>query len=284
MSFCLCGTRIFLVFRKDKTRREIGGGQARRGGNGRSMPRKPREKLRERDQNRSHARCSTPQAPVVRELQHRARQSSANGWLRGELPNDVSVDSQGILLGLVDSRPRESRRDWVPHNRPGKQGGDQPLLQLKQDVRKLDPRARTAVDGIVTAVGAAACPRCSRNVQAHRVRSVDVNAIAPGAALWPHVDARIASGTCALLVLLRAPAQGGDLRIAKQAGEEGVAWRSCGGGQHHVKYRMRDTESTALYREGEYVVMDGESYVHEVTRVTGNVERVSLAVTLLCPR
>ena len=144
------------------------------------------------------------------------------------------------------------------------------------------PRLRQMVTQVQQAAGGMACPRCSCPIHQHHLKMADLNAIPPGAALWPHVDEVVDGGACALILLVRSAVRGGDFRVARS--DEEVVWQTCREDARRVKYRMRDTESVALFREGEYVVFDGEKYLHEVTRVAGDVERVSLAVTLVCPR
>ncbi len=86
-----------------------------------------------------------------------------------------------------------------------------------------------------------------------------------------------------MLVLLQAAAIGGDLRVALEPGEDSVAWRGSGEA-YTVARRMRDTASCGLWRAGQYALLDGCRYVHEVTRVSGAVARLSLSVTMSCHR
>ena len=85
------------------------------------------------------------------------------------------------------------------------------------------------------------------------------------------------------MVLVQAPVAGGDLRVARQCGTEGVGWRAAGPDAMFVARRMRDTTSCRLHAAGQCALIDGCAYVHEVTRVSGSVPRVSLSLTLECP-
>jgi hypothetical protein len=218
----------------------------------------------------------------LRELHHSARAQCGNGWLRAALPDEVWQPLRSILLPLTDSTLTKSAA-WVAHNREGEQASDAPMLQLKRNILKTR-ELHQVVSAVQVAAGEISCPCCHFPIHRHHLKNADVNAIGPGAALWPHVDEVVEGGACALLLLVRAAVQGGDLRVETSGNVEEVAWQTCGEDASRVKYRMRDTESTGLFREGEYVVVHGEKHLHEVTRVAGNVVRVSLAMTLVCPR
>ena len=106
---------------------------------------------------------------------------------------------------------------------------------------------RNARDRVWHEVGQKSCPRCKHSIHEHtHDTSLDINRIEPGAALWPHEDVQVSEhGEIAAVVLLQRAELGGDFRIARWPGEEGVIWRLTEGAAT-VRSRMRDTVSCDL--------------------------------------
>ena len=140
-------------------------------------------------------------------------------------------------------------------------------------------------------VGALHCSTCNMQVNMHTVQAVDLNRLRPQAALWPHEDIAVGGAKTSVLLCLLQPATiGGCLRVARVAshvthGTEhtGVAWRAVDKRSTTLARRARDTESTGMQIIGDSVLLDGCSYVHEVTKVCAGMDRLSLSVTLRCP-
>ena len=129
------------------------------------------------------------------------------------------------------------------------------------------------------------CPRCGRFVSEHDVVDADLNVMKPNAALWPHMDEHLGvrkGRVVTALVLLQPATAGGQLRVSRAAGEDGVAWRSMSSDAITLARRSRDTMLVPLFSHGDACVMHGERFVHEVTRIRGDLTRVTLVLTLKC--
>ena len=112
---------------------------------------------------------------------------------------------------------------------------------------------------------------------------MDINRIGLGAALWPHQDEKVSPhGEVSAMVLVQRAELGGDFRIARKSGEVGVAWRPMDDAKT-LRDRARDTVSSDM-RVGDCVLFEGCAYVHEVTQVHGPVDRISMVLTIRCPR
>ena len=108
--------------------------------------------------------------------------------------------------------------------------------------------------------------------------AIDSNQLRPHAAIWPHID--VAAGP-SLLVVLQPAEQGGSFRIAT---EKDVNWRDAAAGGLAFARRARDTVCLPMNDCGDVCFFDGCSYAHEVRPVYGRKPRVSVAMTLACPK
>ena len=239
------------------------------------MPRKP---ARIRDPNRSHAERKAPSAA---QTLRNATPLGGPGWERFCL----SAPTVEALSSALSKTPLHKLK-WLNHSQPSWQKGSLPMKQHQKITsnREVGDLWRQVRDSVCHELDQKACPRCKISLREHaRDTPVDLNKIVLGAALWPHQDTVVSPhGEVSAMVLVQKAELGGDFRIAHNSGEEGVTWRPMEDAAT-LRDRVRDTVSCDM-RVGDCVLFQGCEYVHEVTRVHGPVDRLSMVLTLRCPR
>ena len=242
------------------------------------MPRKPK---RQRDPERSHGRSLAVASPP-RPLLHSERPQSGPGWVHLRL-------STAAHSGLLDQLAVTALtgRAYHAHSEQGEQASDGPMKQRWLMGSAAWKTWKGVVEVALGCLSGIACPRCGGDMSGHTLFGADLNVISPGSALWPHIDLEDTVGSegqghVVCLVLLQASTAGGLLSLAKKPGECGMKWREAGTGPGAVARRRRDMMTVPLLESGDTCVVDGCSYLHEVTRVRGTMVRVTLSLQLSC--
>ena len=232
----------------------------------------PRKQKRKRDPDRSHGRGPVV-ALVPRHLAHSPPTMQGAGWTCTRLTPHAAERLCSLLSSTRPTGPA-----WHPHNAPGQQGNDLPLLQRALLGSSAWAKWQPAVRETLSELHELLCPECGRAISSHQFVSCDLNRVRPKAALWPHVDKLIGDCRVVLLVMLQPAAIGGHFRVARR---EGVAWRDVDGASALAR-RERDTVVVPLRECGDVCVISGMRMVHEVTKVSGPSDRFTMAFDLRC--
>ena len=242
------------------------------------MGRKPK---RVRDPNRSHGRASVVVPPVRRQPAHGSVALEGHGWRCGHLSAPVLEELCGCL--------RHTKLDgkaFAAFTSYGQQGNDDPLRQRELMGTPLwSALWKGPVLAALRDMSDIMCPQCGESVNAHEIKACDLNVLKPGAACWPHLDLfdNVGIGSFVAMNVLLQPAAGGGLfRVAREAGEGGVAWRLVGDDGHSFARAQRDSVLVPLFESGDVCVFSGGEMAHGVGKVYGESRRVTLLVTLKC--
>lgn len=243
-----------------------------------AMPRKLR---RRRDPERSHGRrdkqWQQPLPQITTRTAH-VHDTGGAGWQRTSVSSSQLVQLQQLHHDTVYQNPKEQ---WACHSSDQTDNSMQQLdvvpgqKQQKQRATRWREQAKT----LLSSIEHTRCWKCHAFVAQHGIRTVDLNCIPVDASLWPHVDRQTAM---VMIILVHAASAGGDMRVAKSPGVNGVTWRNDESvSMSPLAHRYRDTESVELKHAGDAVLLDGGKYVHEVTRVTRG-HRDTVALGLKC--
>jgi hypothetical protein len=206
------------------------------------------------------------------------------GWQRVEIPPEQVTQLQVLHALTVADTPKS---EWILHY---KNQTDRSMQQLdivpgmlRHKHKKLN--ATRWSEGLSTLLSsmdhACVCWKCHAPVALHAIQSADLNSIPTGSSLWPHVDLQ---RTQAMIILVNAAGAGGEMRVAKRPGVDGVEWRNeTTGVKSPLARRYVDTVGAQLTYTGDAILLDGGKFVHEVTRVVRGV-RDTVALSLQCVR